>query len=302
MKLLREEKGAVLVLVAAALVVLLGFGALTIDVGSLFLNRERLVNAADAAALAGVQFLPADPVSAADTALYYAYQNGVEPGEVTVDISGDGKTITVSAVRQVGFFLAPVLGFTSTEVSAEAKARVGGVEAVWGAAPLGIPEQTLEFGELYTLKVGGGCGEMGNFGALALGGRGASNYEDNLRNGYQGWLEIGDVVETEPGNMSGPTKRAIEDRISGHEGCTFDDHCQNCPRLIYVPVYRDLGEKPGGRHDVEIVGFAAFFLDGVIPGQGNKSEVKGYFVEKLTSAARGMSENDWGLRTAKLIE
>ncbi|MDI6631021.1 MAG: pilus assembly protein TadG-related protein [Thermoanaerobacteraceae bacterium] len=302
MSLLRDERGTVLVLVAAALVVLLGFGALTIDVGLLFLNRERLVNAADAAALAGVQFLPGDPVSAANTALYYALQNGIEPGEVTVNVSGDGRTITVSTARQVSFFLAPVLGFADTGVSAEAKARVGGVEAVWGAAPLGILEQTLEFGELYTLKVGGGCGEQGNFGALALGGHGAGNFEDNLRDGYDGWLEIGDVIETETGNMSGPTKRAIEDRISGHEGCTFDNYCQNCPRLIYVPVYRDLGEKEQGRHEVEIVGFAAFFLDGVVPGQGQESKVRGYFVEKLSSAAQGLNGTDFGLRTAKLIE
>jgi hypothetical protein len=300
MRFFREEQGAVLVLVAAALVALLGFGALTIDVGLLFLNRERLANAADAAALAGVQFLPDYPDTAVATARHYVYANGVPESEANIEVGPDGKTITVTATRQVSFFLAPVLGFANTGVSAQAKARVGGVEAVWGAAPLGIPEQTLEFGELYTLKVGGGAGERGNFGALALGGQGASNYEDNLRNGYQAWLKIGDVIETEPGNMSGPTQRAVEDRIAGHESCTFDNCCPNCPRLIYVPVYRDLGEK-GGRHEVEVVGFAAFFLEGVT-GQGNESEVKGYFVEKLTSAARGMSENDWGLRTAKLIE
>ncbi|MEW6446534.1 MAG: pilus assembly protein TadG-related protein [Bacillota bacterium] len=300
MNRLADERGAALVLVAAALVALLGFGAVVIDVGVLYLNRERLSNAADAAALAGSQFLPDDPATAVSTAQHYALRNGIQPGELTVSVGPYGNSITVDVQRQVSLSLAKVLGLTSAQVTGHAKVQVGGADEVSGVVPLGVPDQTLEYGTLYSLKVGGGAGEHGNFGALALGGHGACNYEDNLRDGYQGWLKINDIIETEPGNMSGPTERAIEDRISGHESCTFNNHCLNCPRVIVVPVYQYLGELQG-RSQVKIVGFASFFLDGVT-GHGKDSYVNGYFIETLSSNARRNDGADYGLRSVKLVE
>ncbi|MGQ9513289.1 pilus assembly protein TadG-related protein [Thermodesulfitimonas sp.] len=297
---LREEKGVVLVLVAAALVALLGFGALVTDVGLLMLNRERVANAADAAALAGAAFLPENPAAAVSTAQEYALKNGAQPGEVSVTLGPDGKSITVDAVHAVSFSLARVLGFTASTVSGHAKAEVRAVSELYGAAPLGVREQNLEFGRLYDLKVGGGAGEHGNFGALALGGYGANNYGENLRRGYQAWLKVGDILETEPGNMSGPTRRAVEDRIRGHESCTWQNHCRDCPRIIYTPVYRVVGELQG-RSQVQVVGFAAFFLDGTT-GSGNDCYVRGYFIQKLVSGTRGIGGDDYGLRTVKLVE
>ena len=49
----RNERGAVLVLVAASMVVMFGFAALAVDVGNLMLVRTESQKAADAAALAG---------------------------------------------------------------------------------------------------------------------------------------------------------------------------------------------------------------------------------------------------------
>lgn len=56
-KLLYEDKGQALVLVAITLTVLLGFAALAIDYGYLSHQKRKLQNAADAGALAGVQEL-----------------------------------------------------------------------------------------------------------------------------------------------------------------------------------------------------------------------------------------------------
>ena len=51
----RQEFGQGLVLAALAMVVILGFAAMAIDVGLFLHERRELQNAADAAALAGVQ-------------------------------------------------------------------------------------------------------------------------------------------------------------------------------------------------------------------------------------------------------
>jgi Flp pilus assembly protein TadG len=54
---LRDRKGATLIFVALAMIVLLGMAALAVDVGYLFVVRGELQNAADSGALAGAQAL-----------------------------------------------------------------------------------------------------------------------------------------------------------------------------------------------------------------------------------------------------
>src|SRR2546423_15602482 len=57
----RGERGQMLLVAAISMAVLLGFTALAIDMGLFFENRRHLQNTADAAALAGVEQLPANP-------------------------------------------------------------------------------------------------------------------------------------------------------------------------------------------------------------------------------------------------
>ena len=52
---LREERGAVAVIVGLALVVLLGMAALTVDLGRAVAVKRDMVNGADAAALGAAQ-------------------------------------------------------------------------------------------------------------------------------------------------------------------------------------------------------------------------------------------------------
>lgn len=53
----KHERGQILVIVAAGLVVLLGFAALVIDVGHVYLTQRYERNLTDSASLAGAQQL-----------------------------------------------------------------------------------------------------------------------------------------------------------------------------------------------------------------------------------------------------
>ena len=57
LKVSRDRKGSVIVIVAISLILFLGLGALAIDVGYLYTTRAELQNVADAAALAGARYL-----------------------------------------------------------------------------------------------------------------------------------------------------------------------------------------------------------------------------------------------------
>ena len=95
-RLLKQERGAVLVLVALLLLVFVGITALAIDLGHLYVVRNELQNAADAGALAGalnlynddpvagLEILPGANQAAYDTAI----QNSSENLPVEVKWSG----------------------------------------------------------------------------------------------------------------------------------------------------------------------------------------------------------------------
>lgn len=302
------RKGSVLIIVAVALVALLGIAALVVDAGLLYYTKVFLSNAADAAALAGVQELWKDQDVAVAIAKTYAESNGVDEGGVTAEIMPDGSTIKVTTSKTVSLGFARVLGFSSTDVKASAKARVGTAKSAKNVVPFGVVWGDFEFGEKKTLKVSAGDASVvrGNFGALALGGRGAEKYEHNIMNGYDGVLEVGDevptYVETEPGNMSGPTERGVNHRLNEckHDPpCTIRHFVRGCPRLVITPVVRTF-EHVHGRDEVELLGFAAFILEGVA-GSGNEAYVTGWFIEWATEGDLG-NKDDYGVVSYRLEE
>jgi len=85
---LRSERGQALILAALAMVVILGFAALAIDVGYWYSQKREVQNAVDAAALAGAQELPDDPAAAETVAREYLTKNGVS------ETNGDTVSIT----------------------------------------------------------------------------------------------------------------------------------------------------------------------------------------------------------------
>lgn len=302
------ERGQVLILVALSLVGLLGFLALVVDVGFLYAERAKAMNAAEAATTAGVQSLPADPISARAAALEYAARNGISSERTTVTVSLDNTRLDVAVRSDAPLFFARVFGLETVEVSGKAAAVVSAVRSLRGAKPLGVEEQQFIYGATYYLKNSPGYGGSykGNFGALALGGHGGANYRDNLEHGYPGELKLGDVVESEPGNMSGPTSQGLGALIDADPTGTYDNHDPGSPRIIKVPVVR-WSDGGGGRSDATVVGFAAFWLESV-GGSGRENYVTGRFMQMLTSNEVGEagsgddSAYDFGLYSYRLVE
>jgi Flp pilus assembly protein TadG len=80
-----RQQGQILVLFSLALVVIMGFAAMVIDVGVLRNSNQNLWNALDAGALAGASQLPADATNAKTLALQYAKEN--YPGGLPAGVS-----------------------------------------------------------------------------------------------------------------------------------------------------------------------------------------------------------------------
>ena len=128
-KLWRNEDGQAMVMVALMMVVLLGFAALAIDGGRLYIAKSKMQNAADAAALAGAQDLP-NASTAINTAVDFAEDNEVLPSNtiVVTPYDSNAKKIKVQCSTPVTFTFGKVfklMGLTkeTTDVLAYAVAQ-----------------------------------------------------------------------------------------------------------------------------------------------------------------------------------
>jgi hypothetical protein len=305
-KLVNEEKGTVLVLVAAALTVILGMTALVVDVGALAIEKTRLKNACDAAALAAAHELP-DTILAKQRALEYLGLNHVDAEHAIITFSHDDIKITVEAAKTIDYYFAPVLGLNTGIVTARSTAAYGSVSGMTGVVPFGIPDQPMTFGVEYKLKAGSQDDYgPGNYGPLALELSGAASYLNNLKQGYSGVISVGDWIDTEPGNMSGPTMDGVSYRLNQCPHipqCSIESYHSDCAKVMIVPIFDPT--ELAGRDQVQIVGFAAFLLKGV-EGSGNESQVIGHFLEIVPPEGLKFDldpdQADYGLRTARLID
>lgn len=300
LSVLRNQKGATAALLAVTMPLLLGIGALTVDVGAIYLTRAQLANAADAAALAGAGELPDKPDAALATAESYALLNGREGDTINSEVAGDDSALKVTVDRNIDLFFARIWSQFSRDITATAKAEIktyaGGTNAI---VPFGIVKQELIYGQTYLLKVGAGSGYDGNFRALALGGTGASTYESNIANGYTGTFKIGDWVSTETGDMAGPTLKGISDRLSLDPQATFDTVQSGSSRIVIAPVIDSF--EVSGRSEVLIVGFAAFFLEGS-GKRGNDSYVYGKFRQMVLPGDISTTAANYGLYSVRLTQ
>lgn len=315
LRALGGERGSVLVVFGLAMAALLAFATISLDAGKMYVFRQRLRDAADAAALAGVQFLPDDPAGAEWVANEYARLNGVDERRLEVSLAGDAASITVDVQGETPLYFAGLFGHERETLSGRARATVGLIRETRGAAPFGVPRAHFVVGESYLLKAtahsrgqGGGGDDgyqwdeekeayHGNFHALALGGSGASNYRKNIVEGYGGVLRVGQVVETEPGNIEGPTEQGIRERLRNDDGSVH----MGSARVLVIPVVETL--EVSGRKEITVVGFAAFYIEEVESG-GSQTEIRGRFLRLVSEGAFGDYDPgaDFGLRVIRLSD
>ncbi|HET8945059.1 MAG TPA: pilus assembly protein TadG-related protein [Dehalococcoidia bacterium] len=242
----RKQNGQVLILAALAMAAMMGFAALTIDVGLYMEDRRHLQNTADAAALAGAADLPQNPALATAKAQEWALKHGIDAGDIKkIEVRSNlaaNDTIYVEVEQQFNWIFGRVLGMTSDGVGAHAAARVGSLAGGTDFLPwalLSTDRDCLDsdgdplFGETCVVKVGAGDATTGWYGALDPDGTGggANEYVYNIIDGNVEWnyCIAGDpspscvgahtTIADLDGNKTGPTDIGIEKRLAQGAKC-----------------------------------------------------------------------------------
>jgi Flp pilus assembly protein TadG len=285
---LREDKGAVNVMVALLIIPLIGFAAIAVDVAALWSDRQQLQTGADAAALAIAQDCANNSCGVPATTAQTLATPNKNDGQVTATVLTPALTpstgsVTVETSTDRAHWFAPVLGYDQATVTATATATwgtpSGGIAVLplafsWceflaqtgGALPSSTTEHTIQF----TKTSGTTC-------------TGPSNNE--VPGGFA-WLETDD---------SCTTSTAIDDVVwSGTgaavpNGCSTADFTEYRDKTVLLPIFDEAGDE-GSNAWYHLYGYAAFRITGYhFVGQfswsaageckGNTRCVQGYFTQ-----------------------
>lgn len=310
MNSLRSQRGQAMVLSVAFLAVLLGMGALVLDVGSWYRADRAAQTTADAAALGGAQKLPDDPGVATNLALEYVDKNGGGTADVQV-LGSDRLKVTVN--RPAPGFFAKLFGpqFGEVEVRATATAQVGNPSSALYVAPIvvNIEHPKLKcapgcFGEdveleYYHLKSGSDKKTepdgAGSFGFINLDGSdtnpGSSTLGDWIRYGFDKYMEANSNYPARTGNPFS----------SDNVGSVLEEKMTAGQELLF-PIYDKLTGTGSGA-EYHIVGWVAFHLTGM-DLSGTNEKFYGYFTKTIWQGIQGSSGSSYspGVSVVQLVE
>lgn len=287
---IRRQEGQIIILVALLISISMGATALVVDIGSLYLEKNRLQKIVDAAALAGAQELPLKVSNLKTVINQTIVANGGNPNNFFIMTKNNYTTLVVTGRVHGTLYFSSALGVDKPLIEAQAKVQFQPIVSVKGAMPLAVPNtQDFLFGTIVTLKE---KHSENGFSALRLSGRGASDFEEDVVNGYPEELRIGEEVEVRQGAMAGKTESAFLTRINHCRYATYLNYPSNCKRVVVVPVYKDSEDKK----TVTISGFATFFIESV-----DKDEVIGRFIKTTVPGETTSSQSaDFGTYSYKL--
>lgn len=302
---LREETGAVTVVVTAALTALLLSIAIIIDMGLLYQERRQLQTATDAAALAAAMDLAEGksvPEAESNAIAYLCNNANVLPSYVRIDYPGADR-VKVSARTERSMFFSGVVKQSSSPVRASSTAAMGAANGVSKLVPFIVPLHKVreyqgegqagvfEFGEDRPLNQNGQeeNSQKGFFWLCDFdgGSGGVPNYDAWIRQGFPEYVYAGDIA-----NGTG-VKASLKDAISWRKG--FDSS-------VVVPVYNYTeGSGSGGSYNV--VGFAEFVITG-FNLNGNPKTITGYFTDgTIVSGVPGSAPHAYfGVDTVWLVD
>ncbi|AZT83228.1 hypothetical protein EHN06_06515 [Marinobacter sp. NP-4(2019)] len=249
------QRGAILPMVAISLIAILGMAALALDMSNAHLEKTRLQNALDAAALSAAKVLDQTGNTAlAESAGHTTFAaNLAAPGNAGLGAAASDGSLTlvfefsatlnpfVSATSppqyvrasvasyDVAEWFTPVFGFDDLTAAGTAVAGPSTtLEDVCDVVPMmacGTPDEDnygYSRGEVEQLKIGSGTTSevgAGNYYLIRLdGSQGGDDVRDAAAGKYDACLATDDDIETEPGNTVGPFVQGINTRLGIYKG------------------------------------------------------------------------------------
>jgi Flp pilus assembly protein TadG len=269
---------------------MIGFAAISVDIGSLYAERARLQVAADAAALAVAQDCARGAcgnMAATASAMVTANNDGASAAPPV--LANNPMRVTVNGSDPVQHWFAPVIGHDSTAVSASAT-------VAWGSPGGGTAMLPLTFSWCeFAAQTGGGLPSGTTPRTILLPKKsttGCTGPSHMFVPGGFGWLvtdgstcqatsAVGGKSTSEPGN-------------NPSQGCSTADFAALQNRTVLLPIFDQSGAT-GSNAWYHVYAYAAFTITGYYfagqyswnnPCSGSQRCIAGYFTRFVDMSDR----------------
>ena len=285
---LKSERGAISVLVALMMVMLLGFAAIAVDVSAVYAKKQRLQNGADAAALAIAQDCASGACGTPQVTAQTLVASNLTGSVTTVlapTFTSSPNQVTVSASTINSDLFAPVLGISQTTVKATATAG-------WGQPVAGTTVLPLAFSWCaFKAQTGGGLPSGTTVRTILFtktDGTSCTGPSGNAVPGGFAWIKpnAGTCQATTSVTPTGQTPSDTGNSVPA--GCSPADMAALLGKTVLLPLYDNAGGT-GNNAWYHIYGYVAFQLTGyffagqykspIPPCSGNSRCVSGYFTK-----------------------
>jgi Flp pilus assembly protein TadG len=290
MQRLRDERGAVGVVVAMLMVPIMGFAAIAIDAAAAYTQRLQLQTGADAGALAIAHDCALGSCGVpAQTAQDMATGNSnLDAATATVPtLTSSTVTVRTSGVRNYWFAPALDSSFDSSTIDAQAS-------AAWGAPAGGTAMLPLTFSYCEFSAQTGGALPSGTtartiYFTKSSGVPGCTGPSNNVVPGGFGWVASASC---------NATTSAISGLLTSDPGNSVPSSCSTSyiatlqGETVMLPIF-DEAYDPGGNSTYRVYGYAAFLITGYHfggqyslnqPCNGSDRCIRGYFTRFVASS------------------
>jgi Putative Flp pilus-assembly TadE/G-like len=335
-RIFNKSRGQIMVLYAVAVAGLLAAAALGTDVAVMYVNWQKAQKVADAAALAGANYLeggitytgtvtsgctgPSD--SASQAACTYAVSNGLPASTVTITEPTPSTIKVVATQSSLPYYFGNVMGTSTYTVSASAVANYPGPvngcnDCGTNMIPIGmqcakpctnvnslVAGESVSFG---TKFISSTVNAPGNWDWVDLSGKGSSVIGTEISDGVSGTYVVGQTIAPSPGNRanSGPVKKAFDARM---KSCpTIADPCNGGnpsnipagdPCLVIVPAVDFTGCSGSScTPPLTIEAFAEVYLE----PDSTSQNIDGCFVKSVVGGTTTGSNGSFGPQAAPTL-
>jgi Flp pilus assembly protein TadG len=261
------ERGAVAVMVAIVMVLLMGLAALALDSGNGWQTRRSLVTATDSAALAAAETYAQNGDGCSGVPATFVHAN-VSAASVTgcalTPLGPGAGAVTVQAETPLHYTFAGIIGVDDRDVHSSTTAAYGQPLGVTGLRPLGLCSASAGYQQWvasgmttpltvtvnYGKSAPGDCGATvpGNWGVQDFDGGANSNNDTKewIVDGYPGLVTAPGSIPGDPGAFSNSLSSALDTLVTS--GAPFQ-----------VPVF-DSAAGNGNNARFHIIGFVSVVL------------------------------------------
>jgi Flp pilus assembly protein TadG len=262
-----DERGAIAVIVALVMVLIMGFAAFAVDAGNGWQTRRSLITATDSAALAAADTYAQNGNGCSGVPSTYVADNvpaATVTGCTLTTLGPGAAAVTVAAQVPLHYTFAGVIGVADRDVHSTTTAAYGQPLGVTGLRPLGLCNASVGYQQWlasgmttpFTVTINYGknapsdCGANvpGNWGVQDFNGGANSNSDTKswIQNGYPGLVTAPGSIPGDTGAFSTSLSSALDTLVAS--GQPFQ-----------LPVF-DSATGNGNNAQFHVIGFVSVVL------------------------------------------